>query len=47
LKAPLNETDEERMIRLQMEALAADEKERQNQVSYVLSMLYLPCMIEN
>ena len=31
LKAPLNETDEERMIRLQMEALAADEKERQNQ----------------
>lgn len=31
LKVPLNETDEERMIRLQMEALAADEKERRDQ----------------
>lgn len=31
-----NETDEERMIRLQMEALAADEKERRAQVRMLL-----------
>lgn len=37
VKAPLNETDEERMIRIQMEALAAEEQGRMEQVRAVCS----------
>jgi hypothetical protein len=32
VKAPLNETDDERVIRIQMEALAAEEQGRKDQV---------------
>ena len=45
LKVNLNETDEERMIRMQMEALAADEMARQRQVRACKSQCSWPMLL--